>query len=76
MRERTVNVYCGRELVKIQHLANQLENESIECHIVGELATTVLGIDNPTQKTCIRVFQGDFIKAKALIDKLLLKNQI
>ena len=70
MSERTVNLYCSREIFKIQHLANHLENEGIECQIIGATATVVLGLD-PTQKTCIRVFQGDFVKAKAFAEKFL-----
>lgn len=71
MKERTVLLYCDNDIIKVQHFANQLENEGIETLVVGDTATTVLGIDNITQKTCIRVFQRDFVRAKALIDKLI-----
>lgn len=69
--ERTVNLYCSRDLILLQHLANHLTNSEIDNYIFGDVATNVLGIDNPTQVACIRVFQTDYVKAKALIDKYL-----
>lgn len=70
-KERTVNLYCSRDLILLQHLSNHLKHEDIENYIFGDVATSVLGIDNPTQKACIRIFQTDFVKAKALIDSYL-----
>mgnify|MGYP000270817290 CR=1 FL=1 len=65
--EKTLAIYCDRDTFLIQHLANHLENAGIEYLIVGDTATTVLGIDNFTQQTCIKVFQSDFVKAKHII---------
>lgn len=69
--ERTVNLYCSRDLILLQHLSNHLTNAEIKNYIFGDVATSVLGIDNPTQVACIRIFQTDFIRAKALIDNYL-----
>ena len=75
MKDSTVELFCSRETFLIQHLANHLENAAIEYQIVGDTATSVLGIDNPTQETCIRVFKSDFVKAKAIIDQYTKEEQ-
>lgn len=69
--ERLVEVYCSNNSFEILHLANHLENEGIERKIIGYTAAVVLGIENPTQQVCIRVFQRDVIKAKAIINQLI-----
>ncbi len=69
--EKVVKVYCSRDVFTIHNLANQLENAHIDCEIIGDLATTVLGIDNPTQEICILINQRDVIRAKHLIEDIL-----
>lgn len=68
MEKKIVDLYCGHSRTAIQHLANHLENEGIEFQITGDTATGVLGIYNPTQEICIRVFENDAAKAKQIIE--------
>ncbi len=71
MKEKFVKVFCSRNSIQLHHLANILELEQIESRITGDLALTVLGIDNPTQNACISVYQSDVIQARKLIAEQL-----
>lgn len=73
--EKTVRLYCSTNPTMVQHLANHLQNVQIEYQLTGDTATTVLGIQNPTQEVCIRVFQSDVIRAKQIITTYLSKEE-
>ncbi len=74
MEEHTVSIYCTREPFLIHHLANHLENSGIEFRITGDTATTVFGIENITQESCLWVFQKDVIQAKQILEPYLPKQ--
>ncbi len=71
--KRTITLYCSNDMVLIQHLSNHLDSAEIPNTIVGQTATTVMGVENLTQQICIRIFNVDVIRAKAIIKDYLPK---